>query len=182
VVLHDPDPGAVELMNRGKMPLRGGGERTLLRSALREGRLAASTDIAVISKSECLVIVLGGDRMTGHAGSFIVEAVKTIKDGLRDGQLLVLENSLDPAVAQEVEDFIAGLGLSIDVALCRERLLGGPALPQFASAPQILCGRSTGALERAERLFRARTALPQPAAARADRPAVAIDPPQLRGA
>jgi exopolysaccharide biosynthesis polyprenyl glycosylphosphotransferase len=182
VVLHDPDPGAVELMNRGKMPLRGGGERTLLRSALREGRLAASTDIAVISESECLVIVLGGDRMTGHAGSFIVEAVKTIKDGLRDGQLLVLENSLDPVVAQEVEDFIAGLGLSIDVALCRERLLGGPALPQFASAPQILCGRSTGALERAEWLFRARTALPQPAAARADRPAVAIDPPQLRGA
>jgi len=181
VVLHDPDAGAVELMNRGKMPLRGGGERSLLRSALREGRLAASTDTAVISKAECLVIVLGGDRLTGHAGSSIVEAVKTIKDGLRDGQLLVLENSLDPAVAQEVEDFIAGLGLSIDVALCRERLPGGRALSQFGSVPQILCGRTAGALQRAERLFRARTALPLPAGARADGPA-AVDPPQLRGA
>jgi exopolysaccharide biosynthesis polyprenyl glycosylphosphotransferase len=182
VVLHDPDPGAVELTNRGKMPLRGGGERSLLRSALREGRLAASTDIDLISKAECLVVVVGGDRPAGNAGSFIVEAVKNIKDGLRDGQLLVLENSLDPMVAQEVEDFIAGLGLSIDVALCRERLPGGPALSQFGSVPQILCGRSAGALERAERLFRARTALPLPGAARADRPAVAVDPPQLRGA
>src|SRR5256885_10311831 len=44
VVLHDPDSAAVELMNRGRMPLRGGVERSLLRSALREGRLAASTD------------------------------------------------------------------------------------------------------------------------------------------
>jgi UDP-N-acetyl-D-mannosaminuronate dehydrogenase len=182
VVLHDPDPGAVELTNRGKMPLRGGGERSLLRSALREGRLAASTDIDLISKAECLVVVVGGDRPAGNAGSFIVEAVKNIKDGLRDGQLLVLENSLDPVVAQEVEDFIAGLGLSIDVALCRERLPGGPALSQFGSVPQILCGRSAGALERAERLFRARTALPLPGAARAGRPAVAVDPPQLRGA
>jgi exopolysaccharide biosynthesis polyprenyl glycosylphosphotransferase len=182
VVLHDPDAGAVELMNRGRMPLRGGGERGLLRRALHEGRLAASTDVAVISDAECLVVVLGGDRLTGHAGSFTVEAVKNIKDGLRDGQLLVLENSLDPMVAQEVEDFIAGLGLSIDVALCRERLPGGPALSQFESVPQILCGRTAGALQRAERLFRARTALPLPGAARADRPAVAVDPPQLRGA
>jgi exopolysaccharide biosynthesis polyprenyl glycosylphosphotransferase len=182
VVLHDPDSDAVELMNRGKMPLRGGGERSLLRSALREGRLAASTDTAVISKAECLVIVLGSDRLNGHAGSSIVEAVKTIKDGLRDGQLLVLENSLDPAVAQEVEDFIAGLGLSIDVALCRERLPTGPALSQFGSVPQILCGRSSGALARAERLFRARTAMPFPDAARADRAATAVEPPQLRGA
>jgi exopolysaccharide biosynthesis polyprenyl glycosylphosphotransferase len=159
VVLHDPDPGAVDLMNRGRMPLRSGEQRSLLRSALREGRLAASTDIAVISKAECLVVMLGGDRLTGHAGSFI-EAVRDIKDGLRDGQLLVLENSLDPVVAEEVEDFITGLGLSIDVALCRERLSANPALSDYGSVPQVLCGRSTAALERAERLFRARTALP----------------------
>jgi exopolysaccharide biosynthesis polyprenyl glycosylphosphotransferase len=181
VVLHDPDSAAVELMNRGKIPLRGGAERSLLRSALREGRLAASTDVGVISKAECLVIVLGGDRVTGHAGTFIVEAVRTIQDGLRDGQLLVLENSLDPVVAQEVEDFISGLGLSIDVALCRERLSAKAALSEFGSVPQILCGRSAGALERAERLFRSRTALPVPASARNGRPA-AVDPTQLRGA
>ena len=181
VVLHDPDPGAVELMNRGKMPLRGGAERGLLRSALRQGRLAASTDVGVIAKAECLVVVLGGDRVTGHAGTSIVEAVRAIQDSLRDGQLLVLENSLDPAVAQEVEDFVSGLGLSIDVALCRERLSGNPALSQYGSAPQILCGRSAGALERAERLFQSRTALPLPASAETDRPA-ALDPTQLRGA
>jgi exopolysaccharide biosynthesis polyprenyl glycosylphosphotransferase len=181
VVLHDPDSAAVELMNRGKMPLRGGAERSLLRSALREGRLAASTDVGVISNAECLVIVLGGDRVTGGAGTFIVEAVRTIQDGLRDGQLLVLENSLDPTVAQEVEDFISGLGLSIDVALCRERLSAKAALPEFGSVPQILCGRSAGALERAERLFRSRTGLPVPVSTEASRLA-AIDPPQLRGA
>jgi len=181
VVLHDPDSAAVELMNRGKMPLRGGGERSLLRSALREGRLAASTDVGVISRAECLVIALGGDRVTGHAGTFIVEAVRTIQDGLCDGQLLVLENSLDPAVAQEVEDFISGLGLSIDVAMCRERLSTNAALSEYGSVPQILCGRSAGALERAERLFRSRTALPVPARAGAGLPA-AVDPTELRGA
>ncbi|HEY2666002.1 MAG TPA: exopolysaccharide biosynthesis polyprenyl glycosylphosphotransferase [Actinomycetota bacterium] len=193
VVLHDPDRDAVELMNRGKMPLRGGAERSLLRSALREGRLAASADVGVISKAECLIIVLGGDRGTGHAGTLIVEAVRTIQDGLRDGQLLVLENSLDPAVAQEVEDLISGLGLSIDVAMCRERLSAYAALSEYGSVPQILCGRSAGALERAERLFRSRTALPfldaphsygappLPASAGGGRPA-AVDPSQLRGA
>jgi UDP-N-acetyl-D-mannosaminuronate dehydrogenase len=119
--------------------------------------------------------------VAGRPGTFIVEAVRTIQDGLRDGQLLVLENSLDPMVAQEVEDFISGLGLSIDVALCRERLSAKAALSEFGSVPQILCGRSAGALERAERLFRSRTALPVPASAGTGRPA-AIDPPQLRGA
>jgi hypothetical protein len=181
VVLHDPDPAAVELTNRGRMPLRGGAERGLLRSALREGRFAASSDVGVISRAECLVIALGGDRATGHTGPFIVEAVRTIEDGLRDGQLLVLENCLDPVVAQEVEDFISGLGLSIDVALCRERLPVNPALSEYGSVPQILCGRSAGALERAERLFRARTALPLPVTVVADLPAAA-DPTQLRGA
>lgn len=181
VVLHDPDSTAVELMNRGKMPLRGGGERSLLRSALREGRLAASTDVGVISRAECLVIVLGGDRAAGHTGTLIVEAVRTIQDGLRDGQLLVLENSLDPAVAQEVEDFISGLGLSIDVAMCRERLSAKAALSEYGSVPQILCGRSAGALERAERLFRSRTALPVPVPAGAGLFA-AVDPTELRGA
>src|SRR5256885_17149620 len=95
VVLHDPDSAAVELMNRGKMPLRRGAERSLLRSALREGRLAASTDVGVISKAECLVIVLGGDRVAGHAGTSIVEAARSIQDGLRGGQRPGLEARLD---------------------------------------------------------------------------------------
>ena len=61
------------------------------------------------------------------------------------------------------------------------RLSAKAALSEFGSVPQILSGRSAGALERAERLFRSRTALPVPASAGAGRPA-AIDPPQLRGA
>ena len=160
VVLHEPDPGAADLMNRGRMPLRGGAERGLLREVLSDGTLSASTDVGVIvgviTEAECVVVALGGDLGAGEAGPAIVQAVATIKEGLRDGQLLVLENSLDPVVAEQLEDLIAGLGLSIDVALCLERLHHGPALPQYSSGPQILCGRITGALERAQRLFQVR--------------------------
>ncbi|MEA2591301.1 MAG: hypothetical protein QOD62_1132 [Actinomycetota bacterium] len=157
VVLHDTDAGAVDLVNRGKTPLRGGAERSLLRGALREGRISASTDVQAVAQAECLVLVLGAaERVQGHVEASVVEVLESIKDGLRDGQLLVLQNNLDPVVAQHVEDLFARVGRKIDVAQCRERIPGGPTLPAFSSVPQILSGRTPEALKRAERLFRAR--------------------------
>jgi lipopolysaccharide/colanic/teichoic acid biosynthesis glycosyltransferase len=157
VVVHDTDAGAVDLVNRGKTPLRGGAERSLLRGALREGRIWASTDVQAIAQAECLVLVLGAaEHVQGYVEASVMEVLASIQDGLRDGQLLVLQNNLDPVVAQRVEDLFARVGRKIDVAQCRERIPGGPALPAFSSVPQILSGRTPEALKRAERLFRAR--------------------------
>jgi UDP-N-acetyl-D-mannosaminuronate dehydrogenase len=159
VVLHDTDAGVVDLVNRGKAPLRSGAERSLLRGALREGRISASADVQSVAQAECLMLVLGAaERVQGDVEASVVEVLESIKDGLRDGQLLVLENNLDPVVAQRVEDVLTRVGRKIDVAQCRER--GGPSLPAFSAVPQILSGRTPEALKRAERLFRVRN-LPQ---------------------
>lgn len=156
VVLHDPNAAAVDMMNRGRTPLRGGGERTLLRKVVIDGRLSASTDIGLISEAEAIVVVSGADPASGEPGPPMVGMVEEIAEGLRDGQLLVLENSLDPLVAQQVEDILSLHGLAIDVALCRERPPDGPVLGEYGPVPQILTGRTADALARAQQLFRAR--------------------------
>lgn len=158
VVLHDSNVEAVELVNAGKMPVRGGAERNLLRRTVREGRIWATSDVGVVSGAECVVLALGAaERAWGQVESTLRQAVESIRAGLRDGQLLVLENSLDPVVAQQVEALVAGFGRRVDVALCRERIPSGVALAEFSSAPQILCGSTPIALQRVQRLFQART-------------------------
>ena len=59
VRLYDLNAAAVAMVNDGRMPFTEQGADQPLRAAIRDGRLKATTDPAVVSTAEVLVIVVG---------------------------------------------------------------------------------------------------------------------------
>ena len=72
---------------------------------------------------------------------------------LRDGQLLILRSTVFPGVTALVEKMIVGLGVSIEVAFCPERIAEGKAMTELFELPQIVSARSPRGMERAAKLF-----------------------------
>jgi UDP-N-acetyl-D-mannosaminuronic acid dehydrogenase len=102
------------------------------------------------------VVVVIGTPVDEHLNpnqTAIPKALGGCAPFLRDGQLLVLRSTVFPGVTALVEKMVAGLGVSIEVAFCPERIAEGKAMTELFSLPQIVSARSPRGLERARALF-----------------------------
>ncbi|MDP1793683.1 MAG: nucleotide sugar dehydrogenase [Acidimicrobiales bacterium] len=153
VALYDLNEAAVATVNAGVMPFQEEGAPEVM--ARVGDRLTATTDASVISDAEYLVVVIGTpvDEHLDPRPTAVPDAIASLKDHLRDGQLLVLRSTLYPGVTAMVEKLIASLGVDVDVAFCPERIAEGAALTELFDLPQIVAARTPGAQERAEKLF-----------------------------
>ena len=124
VVIYDLSEAAVALVNSGRMPFAEAGAEEVLQRALGAGRLVASADPAVVGTAEHVVVVIGTpvDEHLNPDQTAIPKALGVCAGFLRDGQLLVLRSTVFPGVTALVEKMVAGLGLSIEVAFCPERV------------------------------------------------------------
>jgi UDP-N-acetyl-D-mannosaminuronic acid dehydrogenase len=156
VTLLDINAAAVEQINRGTLPFREEGAARLLADAVAAGRLTASTDPAVVSDAENVVVVLGTpiDEYLSPDLDAIPRALRATAGAFVDGQLLVLRSTVYPGVTARVEKAIADLDASVDVAFCPERIAEGRAMTELFSLPQIVAARGDRSRERAATLFR----------------------------
>ncbi|MGH9153195.1 MAG: nucleotide sugar dehydrogenase [Acidimicrobiales bacterium] len=155
VALYDVDEAAVATVNAGRMPFdEPGGPPVLARVAGRG--LEAGSDPAVVSTSECVVVVVGTpvDEHLNPDPLAVPGAVEELGAHLRDGQLIVLRSTLYPGVTRLVAQVVERLGLSVDVAFCPERIAEGKAMTELYELPQIVSGHTPQAADRAEKLFR----------------------------
>ncbi|MGQ0679428.1 MAG: nucleotide sugar dehydrogenase [Actinomycetota bacterium] len=155
VAIFDIDGTAVSRLTEGLMPFKEEGGQEALDRVLKEGRLVATTDPAVISRSECLIVLIGTpvDEYMNPDLQAVPKAVGMISQHLRHGQLLVLRSTVYPGVTALVEELVGQLGLHIDVAFCPERIAEGKALTELYELPQIVSGRTAAALDRSKKLF-----------------------------
>lgn len=156
VGLYDVNPAAVSTVNRGVMPFLEPGAEQVLRRVVDGGTLAATTDPAVISGAETVIVVIGTpiDEHLNPDPWTVRRAVRDVIDLLSDGQLLVLRSTVYPGVTRLVEDLIAEHGLDIPVIFCPERIAEGKAMTELYELPQIIASRSEMGQDRAEKLFR----------------------------
>jgi UDP-N-acetyl-D-mannosaminuronic acid dehydrogenase len=155
VAVYDVSESAVATVNAGTLPFDEPGAAPLLASAVTEGRLRASSDPAIVGTAEHVVVVIGTpvDEHLNPNQTAIPKALGGCAPYLRDGQLLVLRSTVFPGVTALVEKMIVGLGVSIDVAFCPERIAEGKAMTELFALPQIVSARSPEGLGRAAALF-----------------------------
>ena len=155
VAIYDVSEDAVERVNAAKLPFDEPGALPLLERAVAAGRLTASTDPAVVGTAEHVVVVIGTpvDEHLNPNQTAIPKALAVCSEYLRDGQLLVLRSTVFPGVTALVEKMIVGLGVSIEVAFCPERIAEGKAMTELFELPQIVSARSPQGMDRAVKLF-----------------------------
>jgi UDP-N-acetyl-D-mannosaminuronic acid dehydrogenase len=155
VAIYDVSDEAVERVNAAKLPFDEPGALPLLERAVTSGRLIASTDPAVVGTAEHVVVVIGTpvDEHLNPNQTAIPKALGVCSEYLRDGQLLVLRSTVFPGVTALVEKMIVGLGVSIEVAFCPERIAEGKAMTELFELPQIVSARSPQGMDRAVKLF-----------------------------
>jgi UDP-N-acetyl-D-mannosaminuronic acid dehydrogenase len=155
VAIYDLNEDAVAAVNEGRMPFSEPGTKEVLTS-VSERNLLASTDPAIVSTGEHVVVVVGTpvDEHLNPDPDAVPRAVQRLARHLVSGQLLVLRSTLYPGVTALVELRLLELGLELDVAFCPERIAEGKAMEELFELPQIVSGRSDAALTRAEKLFR----------------------------
>jgi UDP-N-acetyl-D-mannosaminuronic acid dehydrogenase len=155
VAIYDVSESAVECVNAGKLPFDEPGAAPLLDRAVASGRLRASTDPAVVGTAEHVVVVIGTpvDEHLNPNQTAIPKALGACSPYLRGGQLLVLRSTVFPGVTALVEKMIAGLGVSIEVAFCPERIAEGKAMTELFELPQIVSARTPQGMDRAVKLF-----------------------------
>ena len=155
VGIYDVGVAAVAQVNAGRLPFDEPGAAPVLERAVGSGALLASADPAVVGSAEHVVVVIGTpvDEHLNPDQTAIPKALGGCAPFLRDGQLLVLRSTVFPGVTALVEKMVAGLGVSIEVAFCPERIAEGKAMTELFSLPQIVSARSPRGLERARALF-----------------------------
>ena len=157
--IYDINPRAVAVVGAGDMPFDEPGAAEVLGRALAAGRLEATTDPAIVSRAEHVVVVVGTpvDEHLNPDPQAVPSAVEALAPHLRSGQLLVLRSTVFPGVTALVERRVAELGADVEVAFCPERIAEGKAFPELFELPQIVSARTPEATGRARKLFQALT-------------------------
>jgi len=160
VGIFDIDAAALDRIAAGHMPFMENGAEELLPRVLASGRLAMSTDPAVIARADAVLLVIGTpvDEFLGPSMRVFERAVAQIAPHISDGTLIVLRSTVYPGTTEYIATAFEALGRRVDVAFCPERIAEGHALEELRSLPQIIGADSPGAGDRAEALFRHLTA------------------------
>lgn len=155
VGIYDIDQAAVDLVNSGELPFQEADALHVLRRALADGLLSASTDPSVIAQAEHVVIVVGTpvDEHLNPNPHAVGRSIEGAIEHYRTGQLVVLRSTVYPGVTKNVERMFSRKGVEVDVAFCPERIAEGKAMTELFSLPQIVSGRSQDVRDRAAKLF-----------------------------
>ena len=155
-IAYDIDHERVRTVNDGVMPFLEPGATEVLRRVLNQRCFSASSDPAVITGAEHLVVTIGTpvDKHLNPDPLAITRALNLASDYLVDGQVVILRSTVHPGVTASVERLIEHQGRSIDVAFCPERIAEGQAMHELLKLPQIVAARTDGASQRAAALFR----------------------------
>ena len=156
VCIYDINENAVATVLGGGLPFREDGAAELLRQALDNKCLTASTDGSVISQAEHVLVVIGTpvDEHLNPDPHSVPKALHAGQQHLRAGQLVILRSTVYPGVTRRVEKMLADEGVQVDVAFCPERIAEGKAMDELFSLPQIVSARTAEVRGRAAALFR----------------------------
>jgi UDP-N-acetyl-D-mannosaminuronic acid dehydrogenase len=155
VGIYDIDEAKLDRIGSGEMPFREDGADELLPRILETGRLELSADPATMTRTNCLLVVIGTpvDEFLGPSMTIFEKTVDEIAPYVRDGALVVLRSTVYPGTTEYVAQRLGERGRSVDVAFCPERIAEGYALKELRTLPQIVGADTDQAGARASELF-----------------------------
>lgn len=154
-VIYDISEDAISRVASGEMPFLEPGAEPLLRAALANGNLVATTNPEAISNCENVVFVIGTpvDEHLNPDPMALSRSIEEIAIHLRNEHLIVLRSTIFPGVTAAVASSLKNLNIDADLAFCPERIAEHNAVEELISLPQIISGTSNSAVNRARKLF-----------------------------
>ncbi len=146
VVCIDSDPGKVESLRSGVMPIYEPGLAELVASNVKAGRLTFSTDLASsIAGASAIFIAVGtpSRRGDGHADlSFVYAVAEEIAANLKTPAVIVTKSTVPVGTGDEVERILRDAGVSAQFAVASnpEFLREGAAIGDFKRPDRIVIG------------------------------------------
>jgi len=146
VVCIDKDPGKIERLNAGVMPIYEPGLAELVASNVKAGRLSFTTSLAEgIDGAQAIFIAVGtpSRRGDGHADlSYVYCVAQEIADNLKNPAVVVTKSTVPVGTGDEVERIIGAANLPHRVAVVSnpEFLREGAAIGDFKRPDRIVIG------------------------------------------
>jgi UDP-N-acetyl-D-mannosaminuronic acid dehydrogenase len=145
-----------EMVMRGRMPFAEEGADELLANVLATKRLEMTSDIAVIGRSEALVIVIGTpiDENLNPQIDHLVEFVRRA-DLYLTNQLIILRSTVSPGTTNLLQEQLMAMGQrGITLVFAPERVLQGQSIKEIKHLPQIIGAFDQTGFQRAIEFFR----------------------------
>jgi len=146
LVCIDKDPGKIERLNAGVMPIYEPGLAELVASNVKAGRLSFTTSLAEgIDGAQAIFIAVGtpSRRGDGHADlSYVYGVAQEIADNLKNPAVVVTKSTVPVGTGDEVERIIGAANLPHRVAVVSnpEFLREGAAIGDFKRPDRIVIG------------------------------------------
>jgi UDP-N-acetyl-D-glucosamine dehydrogenase len=155
----DVDAGRVEDVNQGRSYIVDMSDKEM-REILASGRLRATADFSLLADMDTINICVPTPlRKTKDPDlTYIVSAVRSIRDHLRRGQLVILESTTYPGTTEEVVQPIleeSGLRAGRDFALAFSPERIDPGNPNFhtRNIPKVVGGHTPSCVAAAQTLY-----------------------------
>lgn len=159
VTLVDTDEDRLSLIESGQLPFHEPGGEGLLQDALNADRLATSPDIASISDSDAIFVVIGTPIDEHHNPQMdgFLSVVDDIVEHANEDQLLLFRSTVYPGTTNIVCDRLDKAGYSVGedifVSFAPERVAQHNALEEIVGLPQLIGAPDDESYERTESLF-----------------------------
>ncbi|MFC3173794.1 UDP-glucose dehydrogenase family protein [Novosphingobium bradum] len=146
VVCIDKDPGKIERLDAGVMPIYEPGLAELVSSNVKAGRLSFTTSLAEgIDGAQAIFIAVGtpSRRGDGHADlSYVYAVAQEIAENLKNPAVVVTKSTVPVGTGDEVERIIGAAGLPhrVSVVSNPEFLREGAAIGDFKRPDRIVIG------------------------------------------
>jgi len=146
LVCIDKDPGKIERLNAGVMPIYEPGLAELVASNVKAGRLSFTTSLAEgIDGAQAIFIAVGtpSRRGDGHADlSYVYGVAQEIAENLKNPAVVVTKSTVPVGTGDEVERIIGAANLPHRVAVVSnpEFLREGAAIGDFKRPDRIVIG------------------------------------------
>lgn len=155
VLICDRNRDAVATILSGTMPFVEYGAEPLLTSALRDGTLAGSSNVADIGRASTVIVAVGTpvDEYLTPKLRALLDIVKSMRPHLDPDQTIIVRSTVFPRTCRHIHRLLSKDGGAWRVAYCPERIAQGYAIQELDELPQIVSGCSEDAAAHASALF-----------------------------
>jgi UDP-N-acetyl-D-mannosaminuronic acid dehydrogenase len=154
VAIYDLDTKKGEKVKKGLMPfLEEGCEEKLQNVINRTLKVSDTPD--VIARSKFVIVVIGTpvDEHLNPRYSAMTDFFQGLLPHLVEGQYIILRSTVYPGTTGKIHDFLTARKAGVHLAFCPERILGGKALAELETLPQIVSAFDTPTEKAVAELF-----------------------------
>ena len=155
----DIDHRKVEAINRGQTPIKEPGVDTLLRQAVADGKLTATTTHDALRECQAIIIAVNTPVEDGVVNlTQLKNALETAAKNLNKDTLVSIESTVPPGTTEKIAKPIlekSGLKTGRDYYLAHvpERIAPGRAIEELTTAPRLVGGVDPPSTQRAIELY-----------------------------